>query len=216
MEKKEAVDAQSTTLDANEKAHLVFMREEEKLARDVYITLGMKYPDYHIFSNIYDSEQRHTCAVCDMLSKYGVDYPNTDDNVGVYTGMHYGAYFTEKYNEFVAKGSQSVLDAPRVGALIEELDMKDIGFCPKEIIDQDNGMDSASDCGNIYTDNPDVQQLYMALLEGSERHLRAFVKNIEKIQGEGTYTAQYLTQEEVNLILGRRARTPLSPMKKRD
>jgi tRNA isopentenyl-2-thiomethyl-A-37 hydroxylase MiaE len=77
-------------------------------------------------------------------------------------------------------------------------------------------MDSASDCGNIYTDNPDVQQLYMALLEGSERHLRAFVKNIEKIQGEGTYTAQYLTQEEVNLILGRRARTPLSPMKKRD
>lgn len=199
-----APDAAGTTiLDFSEEAHLVFMREEEKLARDVYITLGMQFPDYQIFGNIDDSEQRHTCAVCDMLEKYGVDDPSTNDNVGVYTGEDYGPYFTEKYSELTTLGSRSALDALRVGALIEELDMKDINFCPTEIVAQDNGIDSEMDCGKIYTDNPDVQRLLTSLLEGSENHLRAFVKNIEVIQGEGSYQAQYLTQEEVDKILGR-------------
>jgi hypothetical protein len=40
-------------------------------------------------------------------------------------------------------------------------------------------------------------------LEGSKNHLRAFVGNIESVIGEGNYVAQYLTQEEVDEILGR-------------
>jgi len=193
----------SKTLDTNEKTHLVFMREEEKLARDVYVTLGTRYPNKKIFGIIDDSEQRHTCAVCDMLKKYGVDDPSTNDNVGVFTGEAFGPYFTERYRALVHRGSTSAMEALMVGALIEEMDMDDIVYCPKEILEQDNGIDDKDDCGKAYTDNPDIQQLYTSLLKGSENHLRAFVRNIERIQGEGTYVAQYLPQVQVNEILGR-------------
>ena len=191
------------TLDFNEKTHLVFMCEEEKLARDVYIALGTKHPESTIFGRIDDSEERHKCAVADMLEKYGVPNPSTNDNVGVFTGEAYGWYFTEKYNALVDRGSTSVLDALYVGAFIEELDMLDINQCPKVIVETDNGINDVSECGKVYTDNPDIQRLYESLLDGSQNHLRAYVGNIEKQTGEGSYTAQVLTQEQVDAILGR-------------
>ena len=129
-------------LDANELEHLVFMREEEKLARDLYITLGTRFPHLKIFGKIDDAEQRHTCAVCDMLEKYGAADPSTNDNVGVYNGETYGHYFTAKYEELVGRGSVSALDALYVGAYIEEFDMIDIKYCPEEIIEQVDGIES--------------------------------------------------------------------------
>ncbi|MGD8803311.1 MAG: DUF2202 domain-containing protein, partial [Gammaproteobacteria bacterium] len=99
----------TATLDFNEKTHLIFMCEEEKLARDVYITLGTRYPDSAIFGRIDDSEERHKCAVADMLEKYEIPNPSTNDNVGVFTGEDYGWYFTEKFNALVERGSVSVL-----------------------------------------------------------------------------------------------------------
>ena len=193
----------AATLDFYEKTHLIFMCEEEKLARDVYITLGTKYPDSAIFGRIDDSEERHKCAVADMLEKYQIPNPSTNDNVGVFTGEDYGWYFTEKYNALVAKGSISALDALYVGAFIEELDMLDINQCPKVIVEADNGINDVSECGKVYTDNADILRLYSSLLEGSESHLRAYVSNIEKQIGEGNYVAQVLTQEQVDTILGR-------------
>lgn len=193
----------NTALDFNEKTHLEFMCEEEKLARDVYITLGARHPKAAIFGRIDDSEERHKCAVADMLEKYGVPNPSTNDNVGVFTGEAYGWYFTEKYDAFVQKGAATLLDALHVGAFIEELDMLDINQCPKVIVEIDNGISDISECGKVYTDKPDVQRLYGSLLEGSENHLRAYVRSIEKQIGEGNYTAQVLTQEQVDSILGR-------------
>jgi len=193
----------SLTLDFNEQTHLEFMCEEEKLARDVYITLGTKYPDATVFGKIDDSEEQHKCAVADMLEKYGVPNPSTNDNVGVFTGKDYGAYFTEKFNALVARGSTSELEAFYVGAFIEELDMIDINQCPAIIVETDNGINDVSECGKIYTTRADIQRLYESLLSGSENHLRAYVSNIEKTTGEGSYIAQILTQEQVDAILGR-------------
>jgi len=200
----EAISSDSNlTLDFNEQTHLEFMCEEEKLARDVYITLGARHPESTIFGRIDDSEERHKCSVADMLEKYGVPNPSTNDNVGVFTGEAYGWYFTERYNALVEKGTATVLDALYVGAFIEELDMLDINQCPMVIVETDNGINDVSECGKIYTDKPDIQRLYGSLLEGSENHLRAYVLNIEKKIGEGNYTAQVLTQEQVDAILGR-------------
>lgn len=190
-------------LDFNEQTHLEFMCEEEKLARDVYITLGSVHPGSRVFGNIDDSEERHKCAVVDMLEKYGIPNPGTNDNVGVFTGETYGWYFTEKFKLLVDLGSVTDLDALYVGAYIEELDMLDINQCPQVIVDTDNGINDVSGCGKIYTDKPDIQRLYGFLLEGSENHLRAYVQNIEKQIGEGNYKAQVLTQEQVDAILGR-------------
>ena len=190
-------------LDFNEQTHLEFMCEEEKLARDVYITLGTMHPNTRIFGKIDDSEERHKCAVADMLEKYGIDSPSTNDNVGVFTGEDYGWYFTEKYGELVAQGSTAKLAALYVGAFIEELDMMDINQCPVVIVATDNGINDVSECGKIYTGKADIQRLYGFLLEGSKNHLRAYVRNIEKVIGEGNYKAQVISQEDVDEILGR-------------
>jgi hypothetical protein len=199
----EQIQTTAAVLDFNEETHLVFMREEEKLARDVYISLGLRYPDSVVFGKIDDSEQRHTDAVKQALESYGVADPNTNDNTGVFTGAEYGAYFTEKYAFLLNRAAASELDALYVGAFIEELDMHDIRHCPGVIVAQDNGVDSESQCGGDYTDQPDIITLYGALLEGSESHLRGYVRAIEAIIGKGAYVAQVLSQDEVDEILGR-------------
>jgi hypothetical protein len=66
--------------------HLKFTKEEEKLARDVYLTLGTLYPEVAVFSNIAVSEQQHTDTMAKELDKYNIDDPNTNDTVGIYTG----------------------------------------------------------------------------------------------------------------------------------
>jgi hypothetical protein len=190
-------------LDVNEQTHLIFMREEEKLARDVYMTLGAMYPDSVIFGKIDDSEQTHMTAVKAMIEKYGLEDPNTNDNIGAFTGEDYGWYFTEKFNLLVERASISELEALYVGAFIEELDMMDINQCPMVIVETDNGINDVSECGKTYADNSDVINLYTSLLDGSDNHLAGYVKNIEKYIGEGNYQAQVLTQEQVDEILGR-------------
>lgn len=193
----------TATLDVNEQTHLIFMREEEKLARDVYLTLGTMYPDSAIFGKIDDSEQTHTNAVRLMIEKYGLEDPNSNDNIGIYTGEDYDWYFTEKFKLLVERASISELEALYVGAFIEELDMMDINQCPEVIVETDNGIDDETACGKIYTDNEDVYNLYESLLDGSDSHLEGYVKNIERYIGEGNYQAQVLTQDQVNEILDR-------------
>jgi hypothetical protein len=199
--------AVESTLDNGEQAHLVFMREEEKLARDVYLTLLELWPEQVTFASISSSEQRHTDTMAAKLVQFGIEDPNPDtndlpDSIGVFTGEDYGAYFTAKFDELVTAGSKSDLAALYVGALIEELDMDDIVNCPKAIVLADNGIEEG-ECGMAYTDEPPLQRSYGSLVEGSKNHLRAFVRVIEEVIGEGNYQAQYLTQEEVDDILGR-------------
>jgi hypothetical protein len=199
-----SIDSQSSkTIDSNEELHLIFMREEEKLARDVYTALGMQYPDLKVFGMIKKAEERHTCSVCDKLEQYGIDDPVINDNVGVFSGDQFGWYFTEKYQHLIEKGNVSELEALYVGAYIEELDMLDIKQCPKVIVETIEAINTVSDCGLVYTDNNDIQRLYQSLLEGSESHLRAYVLNIEQHIGEGNYQAQVLSQQLVDEILGR-------------
>lgn len=195
----------STTLDATEASHLTFMREEEKLARDVYLTFANMYPEQSVFSNIATkSEQTHTDTMRDKLEQFGLPDPNPTTNdlpssIGLFSGDEWGWYFTQKFYELVAKGSNSELDALYVGALIEELDMHDIADCPTVMVDAGYN----DPCGLGYTDESVIQTSYSSLIDGSESHLRAYVGKIEAVIGEGNYQAQYLTQEEVDAILGR-------------
>ena len=197
-----AAAVQAATLDTGEETHLIFMREEEKLARDVYLTLGGLYPSLTVFGKIDDSEQKHADTMASKLVQYGIPDPSTSDAVGVFTGEDYGWYFTEKFGELVAWGALGPLEALYVGAFIEELDMNDIVQCPDVIVASDNGI-GEGECGMAYTDEKALVKSYGKLLDGSKSHLRAYVGQIEKTIGVGNYQAQYLTQEEVDEILGR-------------
>ena len=64
-------------LDTTETSHLTFMREEEKLARDVYLTLSDLYPDQRVFSQIATrAEQTHTDTMRDKLDQFNLPDPN--------------------------------------------------------------------------------------------------------------------------------------------
>jgi hypothetical protein len=192
-------------LDATEASHLTFMREEEKLARDVYLTLADLYPDQKVFSRIATrAEQTHTDTMRDKLDQFNLPDPNPRTNklpssLGVFTGDEWGWYFTEKFTLLTAKGKESEIQALYVGAFIEELDMHDIAVCPQIMIDRG----FPSPCGLEYTDEGALQTAYRALISGSESHLRSYVGQIEAVIGVGNYEAQYLTQAEVDAILGR-------------
>ena len=163
-------------LTALEADNLTYMREEEKLARDVYLTMYDAW-GLNIFSNIAASEQTHTEAVAEMLEKYKLPDPVVDDRVGIFVNQK----LIDLYDTLLARGYQSSLEALYVGALIEEVDMVDL----KRAIEE--------------TDNEDTQQLYENLLSGSRNHLRAFVGLIED-QGI-VYEAQFLPQDEVDAIV---------------
>ena len=163
-------------LSEEERDGLLLMREEEKLARDVYITLYNKW-NSQVFNNISESEQRHTDMVADLLQRYDLEDPVKSDDVGKFTNTE----LLKLYGDLVAQGEKSLADAFTVGATIEDLDIYDL----ERLIDQ--------------TDNEDIIFVYDNLHHGSENHMRAFVRQLER-EGK-TYTAQFISQEELDEIL---------------
>ncbi len=151
----QVIDSIKYDLSAQEKDGLIYMRLEEKLARDVYLTLGKTYKQ-KMFINIPQSEQRHMDAVKVLLDKYEIADPIKEDEIGSFTN----ADFKKLYDDLVGKGQVSFKDAMLVGKEIEEMDIKDL----VERIEQ--------------TDNPDIKAVYENLKQGSENHLRAFSKHI--------------------------------------
>lgn len=156
---------------------LAFMREEEKLARDVYLTLYDVW-ELRPFSNIASSEQTHTDQVKALLEMYGVTDPVTDDTIGVFANDD----LQSLYNDLIDKGNVSLVDAIEVGAAVEEIDILDL----IEYIDG--------------TEEANLEWVYENLLAGSENHLRAFVKQYEQQTGE-TYVPQYLSQDAYDAII---------------
>jgi hypothetical protein len=140
-------------LTAEQKAELVFVREEEKLARDVYLTMFDLWGKT-IFSNISVSEQRHMDVVKNLLDKYGIPDPVGTNAVGVFTDP----VIQGLYDQLIAKGSISLKDALDVGVIIEEMDIQDI----QEMIP-------------LYTQQ-DIINVLTNLLAGSNNHLAAFNK----------------------------------------
>ena len=160
--------AATSPLSADESAGLRFMREEEKLARDVYLTLYQEW-GLAIFNNIANSEATHMTAVKMLLDRYGIADPAAGNAVGVFTNQTLQAL----YNQLIAQGSQSLSAALKVGGAIEEIDILDL----KERI--------------ASTTHADIKTVYNNLLNGSYNHLRSFVSTLKTQTGE-VYQPQYL------------------------
>lgn len=157
---------------------LVAMREEEKLARDVYLTLGEKW-DERVFA-IAESERRHLNAMKGLLDRFGIEDPIKDDTRGVFTSERYA----KLYEELVARGSVSRVEALRVGALIEELDLTDLRKA------------------SALTQDKSITRVLNNLRRATRNHLRAFANAI-KAQG-ASYEASHLSQEEFDSIASSR------------
>ena len=163
-------------LSAEEELGLTLMREEEKLARDVYLELYDKWK-LNVFQNIARSEQQHMDAVKIVLDKYNMVDPITDSTRGVFTDEKLQILYTS----LIEKGNKSLVDALQVGATIEDLDIKDLN----ELLAK--------------TDNTDIQVVYQNLVKGSRNHMRAFITQLS--MNGGTYEAQFLTQAQIDDIV---------------
>ncbi|MCU0924462.1 MAG: DUF2202 domain-containing protein [Hydrogenophaga sp.] len=163
-------------LSAEEIAGLMYMREEEKLAHDVYVALFNIW-GAQVFANIAESEAEHTEAVRRLIEVHGLDDPAASNPPGVFENNDLQAM----YDKLVARGLISLNDALAVGCLIEEKDIQDINDKKAEVQDE-----------------PDIVQVYDHLLCGSRNHLRAFNSNLLN-QGV-TYLPQVLTQAEWDAI----------------
>ena len=117
------IDAlQVTQLDVPLKELIYSIYEEEKVARDVYITLGELYPDENTFANIQLSEQNHMDAVRKLCVKYGIEIPADDQPVGVFDLTEMG----ELYSYFVDLEDDSLISALQVGIAIENMDIENL------------------------------------------------------------------------------------------
>lgn len=164
----------STALSDADRAAIVQMREEEKLARDVYSALGDQW-DLAIFDNIAASEQNHMDQVATLLDAYGIDDPAATTAAGEFADAELQAL----NDQLVAQGSRSLVDALTVGATIEDLDIADLQ--------------------KFATTASDVQAVWDNLERGSRNHLRAFTAQLE---GQGvTYSPQYIGQDEYDAIV---------------
>ena len=143
--------AQTQGLTQEEIDSLTYIREEEKLARDVYLFLYDKW-GLRIFDNIEVSEQTHMDAIQTLLYKYGIADPAADTGVGVFINQDLEA----SYVSLIETGSRSVVDALNVGVLIEETDIADLN----------EAIESST--------HKDIINVYEKLLAGSKNHLKAF------------------------------------------
>ena len=175
-EKTEAV-IQGAELTEAEIEGIRFMREEEKVARDVYIYLYEIYP-LRPFLNISKSEQAHMDAIKYLIDIYDLEDPVGDNPEGVFQNEE----LQELYDALIEIGSTSREEALKVGALIEEVD----------IIDLQTELDSIAE-------NEDVISVYTNLCRASEAHLRAFTGVLTLYGVE--YVPVKLSQEEFDRIM---------------
>jgi hypothetical protein len=150
-----AVTVSANTLTDAEIQDILFMREEEKLARDVYITLADVWGT-PIFTNIAGAESMHMTSIGTLITRYGLEDPVDENPMGVFVNPT----LQTMYDDLVATGSQSLIDALEVGALIEEVDIKDL-------------IDSIAE-----TEASDVLVVWQQLLSGSQNHLKAFTSQL--------------------------------------
>jgi hypothetical protein len=170
------------TVSPTESSSLAFMREEEKLANNVYKLLGTNWgTQTRVFTNIAASEASHTEAIRQLLVRYALADPAAELEDGVYQNQT----LQQLYNALIQQGSLSYIDALKVGCAIEEIDILDLQIALLNI------------------DNQDIRVVYNNLTLGSRNHLRSFVKALALVGI--TYEPQYLSPEAYLAIVN----TPL-------
>jgi hypothetical protein len=167
----------AATLDETEIENLLYIREEEKLARDVYLTLAEEWGN-PIFAIIGGSEQVHMDAIKNLLDFYGIEDSVTDDTVGAFNDP----YIAGLFELLILQGLESPVEAILVGGHIEEIDILDLWEAYGE------------------TDEDRIRRVYQNLYEGSYNHLGAFVYNYELLTGI-PYYPQELSLEDFEYVL---------------
>jgi len=166
-----AVDTRLTDIETED---LLFMREEEKLARDVYAELYQHFKEQGvemiILANIAVSEQRHIDAMRQQLEKYRLDDPAVDLGPGEFDNEVLAALYDNLVSD--SQNNAPILGEPKVGGRVSPEAALYVGAW----IEERDMIDILHAIAN--TSRADIVGVYTNLLCGSREHLRAFVKRI--------------------------------------
>jgi len=165
----------SRKLTSEEITDLNYLREEEKLARDVYLFLYDLYQD-DVFLNISKAEQKHMDKMLKLLDTYDLPDPATNER-----GAFNNVELQTLYNQLIVQSDSSLIEALKVGATIEDVDLFDI----RAFINR--------------AERKDILNTYDKLDCGSENHMRAFSARLSELGYQ--YQPQYISQTEYNAIL---------------
>lgn len=135
---------------------LQFMREEERLAGDLYQLFAERYPEATVFANIARSEDQHATAVGRQLTNFGIE----DPSAGLEPGDYYFDELDELYATLATQG-ETLDGAIKAGIAVEEEDIADL----KAALARES--------------SDPVERTFGALLAGSENHLKAFTTALE-------------------------------------
>lgn len=159
------------------KETLLFTREEEKMAHDVYAYAYSKY-DLQVFENIISSESQHVAAVLTNMDRLNLDDPLDGSTT---EGEFTIPAIQTLYAELIARVDISHQEAILVGLYIEDMDILDLQNAIKE------------------TNDDQLASLYENLMCGSKNHMRAFEGQASTLGL--TYTPEFITQAEYDLII---------------
>jgi hypothetical protein len=162
-------------LNESELTSLIKMKDEEKLARDVYSALYQKWGST-VFSRISTAENNHLNAIVGILQYY-----NSTDTLISEAGMFADMNVQNLYNSLVAKAYETIEDAYKTGALIEEMDIKDL-------------RDALT-----ATSNANITLVFENLERGSRNHLRSFYNQLTALGL--VYTPIYITEADYSQIV---------------
>ncbi|GAB6041516.1 DUF2202 domain-containing protein [Endothiovibrio diazotrophicus] len=165
----------AVALDEAERANLLRMREEEKMARDLYLLFYERW-GLTPFTNVADAEQQHMDRMLAHLTAQGLEDPAPGEN-----GRFSDAAIQALYDRLAARGEERAEGALSAAAYVEEIDIQDL----QQAL--------------VATADADQRLSYVNLMTGSYRHLQAFVRQLTR-RGVA-YTAQVLPQEQVSWIL---------------
>lgn len=143
----------SLVLNADAAAGLIYMIQEEKMARDLYDAFADQTGSV-VFDRIAVSEQKHMDSLLLVAQKAGIDVSSVSTTVGVFTNTAIQGL----YNTLLAQGSVSLDAAYDVGVLVEQTDIADLAHYTAD-----------STIGIVGT-------VYANLENGSDHHLAAFTQ----------------------------------------
>jgi len=155
---------------------VTLLREEEKLARDVYLSLTALY-SIQVFPNIARSEQQHMDLVAKILERYELPDPAAGNGIGVFTDP----WVQDMFDQLMAIGETSLINALIAGATIEDVDILHL----QHILD--------------HSDFDDVNVIVQNMIAGSRNHMRSFFGALE--QRGVIYEAQYIEQTLLDFIV---------------
>ena len=180
------------TLQPEEISDLQYLRDEEKLARDVYLYFYETYQK-PVFSNISSAEQQHMDAVKTLLDRYGIPDPIKGLGQGEFAFQEHRDLYTAltEFPEDTVHFSDPLQGALYVGATIEDLDIHDI-----------KAMYERAAAAN----HLDLLYVYENLMKGSRNHLRSYGGLLATLYGYDyvtgdRYFGEFLPRDEILAII---------------